>query len=169
MAEVEKIEMEIAPLAERHGLSVYDIEMVSFGRPILRVFVEKARSELGEDVVVEEGYKPKNAPRGVTVGELEMFAKVLIPFVNLKELFPREGRVEVSSPGLNRKLRRLEHFSAAVGNPVGVTAKTESGKQTIKARLLAVTDGGISLDSPNLPYVAFSNILRAELQPDINF
>lgn len=155
MVEVEVLENEIVPLAERYGLRVYDIEVVTFGRPLLRVFAER----LG----------PKDAPGspGVTIGELESFAKVLIPYLGMKNLFPREGQVEVSSPGLFRRLRRPEHFSAAVGESIGVTAKGETGKQTVKARLLAVTDTGISLENPALPFVPFTNILRAQLQPDV--
>ena len=148
MVGAEMLEQEIAPLAERHGLNVYDIEVVAFGRSTLRVFVEKTGP-------------------GVTVGELETFARVLIPYLNLKGLFPREGQAEVSSPGLFRKLRRPEHFSGAVGQPIGVTVSDEKGKQTVKAKLLAFTPDGIELENPQLPFVPFNNILRAQLQPDI--
>ena len=105
MVEVEVLENEIAPLAERYGLSVYDIEVVSFGRPLLRVFAERNQQGRGDVPGVP----------GVTVGDLESFAKVLIPYLGMKNIFPREGHVEVSSPGLFRRLRRPEHFSAAVG------------------------------------------------------
>lgn len=150
MVGVDQLEGEIALLAERHGLAVYDVEVISFGRATLRVFLERGGEE-----------------KGVTVQELESFARVLIPFINLKELFPREGQVEVSSPGLFRKLRRPAHFSAAVGQPISVTAAGESGKQTLKARLLAVSSDGITLESETLPYIPFANILRAQLQPEI--
>ena len=148
MVGAEMLEQEITPLAERYGLNVYDIEVVAFGRSLLRVFVEKSGP-------------------GVTVGDLEAFAKVLIPYLNLKGLFPLEGQVEVSSPGLFRKLRRPRHFSAAIGQPIGVTVTGETGKQTVKARLIAVTPEGIELENPSLPFVPFDHILRAQLQPEI--
>lgn len=147
MVGVDQLEAEIGPLAERHGLTVYDVEVVSFGRPLLRVFVD--------------------AEKGASIGQLETFAKVLIPYLNLKELFPREGNVEVSSPGICRKLRKPSHFSAAVGQPIGVTANGDTGNLTVKAKLLAVSSDGITLECENLPYVPFANILRAQLQPEI--
>lgn len=147
---VEQLETEITPLAERHGLSVYDLEVIAFGRPTLRVYVERLKPD-----------------PGVTIGELETFAKVLIPYLSLKGLFPREGHIEVSSPGLNRKLRRPTHFTAAVGQSIDVTAANEAGKRTITARLLSVTDDGIHLENEQMPYVPFASIVRAQVQPDI--
>lgn len=155
MVGAETIENEIVPLAERHGLMLYDIETVTHGRPLLRVFVDKAALP--------------EKPAGVTIGDIQEFAKVLIPYLTMKDLFPREGQVEVSSPGLFRRLRRQVHFSAAVGQPISVTAQDESGKRTVTARLLSVTDAGIQLENEILPFVPFSNILRAQLQPEIKF
>ncbi len=147
MVGVETLEAEIAPLAARHGLMVYDVELVLFGRSLIRVYVD--------------------TEKGVTVGELDAFGKVLIPYLNLKELFPREGNVEVSSPGIFRKLRKPSHFSAAVGQPIEVTANGDTGKMTVKAKLIAVSSDGITLECDSLPYVPFANILRAQLQPEI--
>lgn len=151
MVGTETLEQEISPLAERHGLSVYDVEVVSFGRPTLRLYMDK----------------PGPDARGVTVGELETFTRVLIPYLNLKGIFPREGQVEVSSPGLFRRLKRPDHFRAAIGQLIEVTARLETGKRTVTAKLLDVTADGISLEQADLPFVSFSNILRAQLQPDI--
>ncbi|MBI4179247.1 hypothetical protein HY522_07485 [bacterium] len=157
MTEVGTIETEIAPMAGRYGLAVYDIEFVSLGRPLLRVFVEKCPST-GEA-------QPERA--GVSIGEIDAFAKVLIPFLTLQGLFPREGRVEVSSPGIFRRLRRKDHFESAVGQPVEVTARTGGVKQTVRAKLLAVSDDGITLESDALPFLPFSDILRAKLQTEV--
>ena len=159
MVGVAMLEDEIKPLAGRHGLALYDVEVVPLGRPMLRVFVEK-------------GQAPDNGEsgrHGVMVGDMETFAKVLIPFLNLKGLFPRDGHVEVSSPGMNRRLRNPKHFTAAIGQPINVTVRCAAGKQTVKVRLLAVTDKGITLESEDLPYVPFVDILRAQLQPEITF
>ena len=160
MVGIETLESEIKPLAERQGMSVYDVEVVAFGRPTLRVFIERNPQTPAETAAP--------APKaGVTVGELESFAKILIPYLTLKDLFPREGHVEVSSPGLFRKLRHPAHFTAAVGQPISVTAKDDSGKQTVKARLVSVADDGICIDHQALPFVPFRNILRAQLEPEI--
>jgi len=145
---VETIESEIVPLAQRHGLTLYDLEMIPLGRPMLRVYVEKSSG-------------------GVQIGEIEAFARVLIPYLNLKELFPREGNVEVSSPGIFRKLRRPAHFQSAVGEPIGVTAQLDEGKRSITAKLVSVSEEGIRLDSEQLPFVPFDRIVRAQLQPEV--
>ena len=87
----------------------------------------------------------------------------------MKDLFPREGQIEVSSPGMNRRLRRPAHFVSAVGQTVAVTAQTPSGKQTVKAKLTAVSDEGIALDSAQIPHVGFADIIRAQMEPEIKF
>jgi ribosome maturation factor RimP len=62
---------------------------------------------------------------------------------------PVEGRytLEVSSPGINRPLRKLEHFEAVKGERVKVrTHHARDGQKAFVGKLLAVSDTGIELD-----------------------
>ena len=62
---------------------------------------------------------------------------------------PVEGRytLEVASPGINRPLRKLEHFEAVKGERVKVrTHRARDGQKAFVGRLLTVGENVIELD-----------------------
>ena len=77
----------------------------------------------------------------------------------------REYSVEVSSPGLDRPLRRREHFAAAVGRRVRVRTASKKLKGTVASAedesLTLETDAG----EQRIPY---AEIVRANLIDDAN-
>ena len=77
----------------------------------------------------------------------------------------REYSVEVSSPGLDRPLRRREHFAAVVGCRVRVRTASKKLKGTVTSAedesLTLDTDGG----EQRIPY---AEIVRANLVDDAN-
>lgn len=100
--DLQKIESVLRPLVEASGFTLYDLEMA--GR-ILRVSIDK------DDV-------------GVTLTDCVEVSRLLNPVLDVEEVIPG-GRyeLEVSSPGLNRKLRRPEHFTNAIGEAIHVTTE----------------------------------------------
>lgn len=89
------------PFAQQLGLSIWDVRYEKEGGAwYLRIFIDK--------------------PGGVGIDDCEAMSRA----VNgpLDELDPiRESYcLEVSSPGLNRELRRSEHFTAFLGSRVAV-------------------------------------------------
>ena len=68
---------------------------------------------------------------------------------------PMPGRrytLEVTTPGLERPLRRAEHFSRAVGETVTVRTTTGSeGERRVRGRLVAADAEGFVLDGHDLP------------------
>jgi ribosome maturation factor RimP len=99
--DLEKIEAVIRPLIERSGYTLYDLE---FSGRTLRISIEK--------------------PGGVNVDDCVETSRLLNPVLDVEDLVPG-GRyeLEVSSPGLNRALRRPEHFAAVIGETIHVTTK----------------------------------------------
>jgi len=98
VAQVEEI---VEPIAHRSGLEVADVELLGQGsRTVLRVVVESA----GE-----------SAP-GVTVEELARVSEVLSRQLDLRDLIPHAYTLEVSSPGLDRPLKKDRDSS---GSPAG--------------------------------------------------
>ena len=74
---------------------------------------------------------------------------------------PLPGRytLEVSSPGLERRLRTKEHFEAAIGEHVTVrTAPGDNGRRRITGELQTVTDKGVTVANE---LVAFDEIDKA--------
>jgi ribosome maturation factor RimP len=74
----------------------------------------------------------------------------------------REYSVEVSSPGLDRPLRRQEHFEAALGRPVRLRT---AGRRKLRGEVLSAGDQTVTLavsdgSETEIPY---QEIVRANL------
>lgn len=114
-----------APVFEDLGLSVYDVEMTS-GR--LLVAVDK--------------------PGGVDLDDIARCTRALSAV--LDEQDPIEGRytLEVSSPGLERRLRTPEHRRGAVGETVKCKARAGDGSTyRVTGRLDRVDDHVMVIDT----------------------
>ena len=57
----------------------------------------------------------------VTVGNCAAVSKALSRTTEFEELLPESSTLEVASPGINRRLRRPEHFSGALGERLKLT------------------------------------------------
>jgi len=86
----------------------------------------------------------------------------------LDEVDPLPGRytLEVSSPGLERRLRTPEHFARALGETVTVrTLPGTPGERRLRGRLSEADDTGFVLMDPALPggsaRVAYGDVERA--------
>jgi ribosome maturation factor RimP len=86
----------------------------------------------------------------------------------LDELDPIPGRytLEVSSPGLERKLRTPEHFARAIGELVTVrTLPSVAGERRLRGRISGTDESGFVLEDPELPggsqRVAYADVERA--------
>ncbi len=67
----------------------------------------------------------------------------------LDELDPIPGRysLEVSSPGVERRLRTPEHFARAVGETVSIKTRPQvPGDRRLRGRLVAADDQGFELE-----------------------
>lgn len=79
-------------------------------------------------------------PAGV---DLELCGAVSHALEDLRERYD----LEVSSPGLNRRLRKPAHFAAAVGRDVAVaTSQPLQGRRNYRGVLLAAGEATITLD-----------------------
>lgn len=96
-----KIEDVIRPVIESIGVRLYDVEFL--GRT-LRVTISKPQTEVAS---------------GVTLEECAQVSRLISPLLDNEDVIPG-GRydLEVSSPGLDRHLRKPEHFKSAVGEVI---------------------------------------------------
>ena len=104
MATTDRVAAIVAPLADERGLDLYDVEQ---HQASVRVLVDR------------EG--------GVDIDTLAELSRAVSRA--LDEVDPVAGKytLEVSSPGLERPLRRPDHFAGAVGEQVSV--KTVPGTE----------------------------------------
>ncbi len=127
------------------GYELVDLESSRSG--LLRVFID--------------------SPRGVTVDDCALVSH------HLTRLFAVEGvdyeRLEVSSPGLDRPLKRLEDFARFAGREATVKLKLPvDGRRRFEGRVVGVEEGRVVLESEgNRHHIAFDDIDRARLVPDV--
>lgn len=84
----------------------------------------------------------------------------------LDENIDSEYDLEVSSPGVDRPLTKIEHFSRFVGFDAKIDTKMEvvEGRKRFKGKLVSVEGQDISIETDGAVYkVAFDNILKAKL------
>jgi ribosome maturation factor RimP len=148
---------EIRALAERvavsHHLEIVDVEFGGGGKSrALRVFVEKdaaERKRLAERVEAGEVEDlPKGVPvellSGVTHEDCAVFARDFGTLLDVEDVVPgAEYTLEVSSPGLERKLSRPEEFERFRGSLIKVKTFTPVNSNRIWTGRLTGSDGGV--------------------------
>ena len=113
------------PIADRLGLSIWDVNYVKEGADwFLRIFIDK-----------EEG---------ISIDDCVDMTHEINPLLDKEDPIPQEYTLEVSSPGLNRKLTRPEHFQQLLEAPVKVRLirPLENGKREREGILIDADDSG---------------------------
>ena len=136
--QLDEIRATAARVAASHNLELVDIEFqggVKFRT--LRIFVEKnalERAKLAEQAAQgTAGDLPKGVPvellSGVTHEDCAQFAQDFGTVLDIEDLVPgTEYTLEVSSPGLERKLSRPEDFTRFQGSLVKLQTFTPVNK-----------------------------------------
>jgi len=106
---VSRAEALVEPLVRAEGLELIELEYVREpGGWVLRLFVDRP----GRDPMSKEG--------GVGLEECARVSHAVETALEVEDLVPHAYSLEVSSPGINRPLRRPEHFAKVVGQRVKV-------------------------------------------------
>ena len=149
-------------VAASHGLAVVELEFGGGGKSrALRVFLEKdaaGRAALKAKLDAGETDLPKQFAdgtlniehlSGVTHTDCEQFSRDFGTLLDVEEIIPgsSEYTLEVSSPGLDRKLARREDFVRFAGSLVKVqTFEAVDGNRHWQGRLTGVEGEEIVLD-----------------------
>lgn len=130
----------VEPVVIQEGLELYDIERSSpssaGGRSIIRVYLSRSKTE---GISAEEGSEG-SVDAGVTVDDCATVSRKLSALDRFDQFLGEHSLLEVSSPGINRKLRTPQHFTAAIGERVRVKAynDAEGRDRTVTGFILAV-------------------------------
>jgi ribosome maturation factor RimP len=144
-------------VAASHGLEVVDVEFAGGGgkHRALRVFVEKnaeGRASLVQHAAENPDALPKGVPvellSGVTHEDCEHFARDFGTVVDVEDLVPgSEYTLEVSSPGLERKLRGAADYTRFQGSLVKLQTFTPvENNRHFTGRLTAFDGQRLTLD-----------------------
>jgi ribosome maturation factor RimP len=83
---------------------------------------------------------------GVTLDELASLSRELSDLLEVRDVIATRYTLEVSSPGVNRPLRRPEHFVQFTGKRVRVrSSQAIDGRRNFLGTLVGATDEGIAL------------------------
>lgn len=133
-------------LLKDEGLELVDLEYRREGRRwVLRLFIDK------------EG--------GVTVENCATVSRELGDILDAKDAIPEAYVLEVSSPGLNRRVRKREDFSRFVGRKVEVRLTAlRDGRRKMVGTILGVEGEAVVVAAPEATYtIALEDIARATL------
>jgi ribosome maturation factor RimP len=144
-------------VAASHNLDLVDIEFQGGAKHrTLRIFVEKnalERAKLAETASeAEETALPKGVPpellSGVTHEDCATFAQDFGTVLDVEDLIPgAEYTLEVSSPGLERKLQKPDDFTRFQGSLIKLQTFTAINKnRQWQGRLTRFADGVLTID-----------------------
>jgi ribosome maturation factor RimP len=144
-------------VAASHNLELVDLEFqggVKFRT--LRVFVEKNAAERAKLAELVEAGGTEDLPKGIPVEKLSgvthddctLFAQDFGTVLDVEDLIPgAEYTLEVSSPGLERKLFRPEDFTRFQGSLVKLqTFAPVNGNRHWQGRLTKFSNGTLTID-----------------------
>ncbi|MFZ5639989.1 MAG: ribosome maturation factor RimP [Bacillota bacterium] len=122
-----QVETMAAPIAERHGMELVDVEFVKeAGNWYLRVFIDK--------------------PGGISLDDCQDVSEELGKVLDERDPIPQNYMLEVSSPGLDRPLKKEKDFKRYEGRKVRVhTFAPFNGKKEFTGELAGLRDNEIVL------------------------
>lgn len=136
---MQSLRNEIEALIKSRGAALYDVEIVrEGGKMIFRVYIDQ--------------------DSGVDVDLCASISRLISPLLDVKPPIDGEYLLEVSSRGLDRKLKTAEHFSGALGEKIKITLKNGA---KIKGKLLSAEDKIVveGYEAVGLDEVAKANVV----------
>lgn len=99
-------------------------------------------------VVVDRSWGPDEVPdktNGITTQQLADVNRLISPILDQHDPVPGRYTLEVSSPGVERKLAKPEHFRRAVGEQVVVKMHPQMQPRRVKGELLSIAEDGAAI------------------------
>jgi len=139
----------LEPTVERLGYELADLEVRLGGEGgLVRVFIDKAD--------------------GIGLDDCEAVSRAISALLDVEDPLPGNYSLEVSSPGLDRKLTKSEHFQRFMGDIVKVKMRVPvEGRRRFRGKLLSTDENDIVVEvdgeAHSLPLAAIDT---ARLVPD---
>ena len=141
------------------GYELVDVELANHGRQ-LRVFIDRAGPVEPASVV------GGGQTGGITLGDCERVTRQLQRVLEVEGV--DYGRLEVSSPGLDRVLKKPADFRRFAGSRAEVRLRVpRDGRRRFVGVLRAASDEAVELEVEGaLVSFAFSDMQKARLVPE---
>ncbi|MFN3407284.1 MAG: ribosome maturation factor RimP, partial [Caldimicrobium sp.] len=88
-----------------------------------------------------------------------------------EDLIHHSYNLEVSSPGIERPLKKREHFERFKGEKAKITLKAPiEGRKNLTGIILSIEENILKFEADNKVWeIDLNNIKKAHLQPEISF
>ena len=146
------------PVIERDGFELVDVEWAREGHAwVLRVFVDR--------------------PGGVTIDHCQELSRTLETILDVEDFIEPAYSLEVSSPGVNRPLRKPEHFQKFAGErvhvkafgPIEGSAPGQAPRKNWTGVLRGFADGMVEVDvDGTLHRIPLEKIAKANIESDFD-
>lgn len=142
------------PLIAAEGLELIELEYLrESGGWVLRLFIDKPGGTVGVD-------------------ECALASHAVDKALDVEDIVPNEYSLEVSSPGLNRPLKKLAHFERVLGQKVRVKTYAplfepprKNFVGTLRAASAEVVE--VEVEGAGRFTIPFKDIARATLDPEL--
>jgi ribosome maturation factor RimP len=169
--DVERVREIAERVAASSGLEIVEIEFLGGGKArMLRVFLDKPAA----------GDEPLS---GVTHEDCANFSREFGTILDVEDVMPGSYTLEVSSPGLDRKLIKAADFNRFTGSRLKLTTRQPvDNNRHFEGRLESFKDGRLTLDLSLASHksrkkmgaaagekieIDFANVEKANLVPEL--
>jgi ribosome maturation factor RimP len=140
----EEIVAKIAEIAERvadpEGIEIVDIQLLGSGRGrLLRIYIDRPESGVAES--------PERL-HGVSHADCEFISQQVGTILDIEDVIPGDSyTLEVSSPGLERKLSKAKDFERFVGQKAKVVLREPvENQRRWEGKLAGISQGIVALE-----------------------
>jgi ribosome maturation factor RimP len=147
-AKLNKLQEMLEPIAQSMGFELWGLEYISQGKDsILRIYID--------------------GPEGVSVDDCAQLSHQASGILDVEDLITGMYTLEVSSPGLDRLLFKLDHYVAYVGHTVKIKLRMPfDGRRNFKGLLKGVETDEVILEVDNEEYLLpIDYIDKAQVEP----
>ena len=144
---------------EAHGVELVDVEVSTSGRPIVRVFAQRPGNP--------------GPGKGITIDECAQVSRFLEAMLDAEESLPENYMLEVSSPGIERPLKKLKHFEQVKGSQARVVLKqAREGIYVVEGEVLGADleqeTVSVRVDADRTEEIAMHDIKKAHVVYDFS-
>ncbi len=147
-AKLKQLQEMLEPVAESMGFELWGIEYISQGKDsILRIYID------GEN--------------GVSVDDCALMSHHASGILDVEDTVSGKYSLEVSSPGLDRLLFKLEHYQAYIGQVIKIKLRMPfDGRRNFKGQLKSIEDDDIVIQVDNEEFLLpLDYIDKAQVEP----
>ena len=143
---LEKVREAAERVARSEGLEIVDVEWKIGKQRFLRVYID--RIPLAKPAEGAEGEEAPSPYPKISHADCESVSKQLSVILDVEELIPGPGYVlEVSSPGMDRALRKAADFERFRGRPAKIATTEHIGEMNFfEGRLLGFAEGKVRME-----------------------